>query len=536
MRTEATKGRGTETALARGRGVALVVLTAGACLLAAGERLVAQVAGDPGPPTAEELHPADPADSLYRAARTALSDAEYERAAELFAELRRRFPDSEYVADSLYFEALALQRTGGGADVRRALELLAMQQSAYREAATAQDGRALTMRLRSQLAELEQELARIRQEEQRVQAELEQARRGEVARSARADRQESERARQEVQRQARILEEMMVRSRQRSAELAMRADEGLGPGGQACEDAGEGTRRAALHALLRMDRERARPLLLEVLRDSDPCSAELREQALFMVGRELDDEAVELFLDLAVRDPDPDPDVRGAAVFWLGRADAPEARAAIESILLTADEPEIQEQALLAVGRGDPARATDAIRRFLERDDIDPGMREDAIVWLGQRGGEEGLRYLRTIYETVEDADLRAAIVFGVGRSATAGDRAWLLERVADPSEDPDLRTHAAFALGRTGEVPLEELRGVFTEAADADLKLGLLEIMGRAGEGEALLETMIEIARSEEDPEVRERAIAWIGRSDDPRAADVLLELIRGGRRGGGG
>lgn len=58
---------------------------------------------------------------------------------------------------------------------------------------------------------------------------------------------------------------------------------------------------------------------------------------------------------------------------------------------------------------------------------------------------------------------------------------------------------------------------------------------MARAEEDDALVETMIEIARSEEAPAVRERAIAWLGRSEDPRVADVLLELIRGGGGEGG-
>jgi len=533
MSTHLRKGEaGTGRASSTGWRVGLLVLVALVSVAFGGaEWLAAQAGSDPGPPTQEELHPADPADSLYRAARAALSDGDYERAAGLFADLRKRSPDSEYVADSLYFEALALQRMGGSEDLRRALELLATQLRTHREAATTQDARALTMRLRSQLAQIEQQLARIRQEGQRMQQQLQQARLAQALQATREAGQETERTRQEAQRQAQAVQERMARSLRtlRAAERVAR-DARRGGAGQACEDAGEETRMAALHALLRMDPERARPLLLEVLRDSDPCSAELREQALFVIGRELGVQAVDLFLDLAVRNPDPDPDVRGAAIFWLGRAATPEARDAIESILLTTDDPDLQEQALVAAGRGDPERAADALRRFLERDDLDDEVREEAIVWLGQRGGEEGFRYLRSIYGTVQDPDLRASIVFGVGRGASPESRAWLLERVADPSESPELRTHAAFALGRTGEIPVAALGDIFARAEDPGFKRGLLDVMARAEESDLLVETMSEVARSEEDREVRERAIAWLGRSDDPRAAEVLLEIVRGG------
>ena len=41
------------------------------------------------------------------------------------------------------------------------------------------------------------------------------------------------------------------------------------------------------------------------------------------------------------------------------------------------------------------------------------------------------------------------------------------------------------------------------------------------------MFDKMLEIARSEEDPELREHAIFWIGQSGDPRAQDVLMEVL---------
>jgi hypothetical protein len=43
-------------------------------------------------------------------------------------------------------------------------------------------------------------------------------------------------------------------------------------------------------------------------------------------------------------------------------------------------------------------------------------------------------------------------------------------------------------------------------------------------------VDAMIEIARTEEDPELREQAVFWLGQTDDPRVPEFLLELIRGG------
>jgi len=42
-----------------------------------------------------------------------------------------------------------------------------------------------------------------------------------------------------------------------------------------------------------------------------------------------------------------------------------------------------------------------------------------------------------------------------------------------------------------------------------------------------AALDQLIRIAKTEHDKELRKKAIFWLGQSDDPRAAQVLLEII---------
>lgn len=36
-------------------------------------------------------------------------------------------------------------------------------------------------------------------------------------------------------------------------------------------------------------------------------------------------------------------------------------------------------------------------------------------------------------------------------------------------------------------------------------------------------------LVRTEQDPEIRQGAVFWLGRFDDPRAAEALLEIIGG-------
>jgi outer membrane protein assembly factor BamD (BamD/ComL family) len=67
---------------------------------------------------------ADPADSLYRLAREALSRGDYKRAAEIFHRIPERFPQSAYAGEALYYEAFSLYRSGGDDDLSSARDRL----------------------------------------------------------------------------------------------------------------------------------------------------------------------------------------------------------------------------------------------------------------------------------------------------------------------------------------------------------------------------------------------------------------------------
>src|SRR5919112_1304115 len=79
---------------------------------------------------------ADPADSLYRAARRSLAQKDYEAAARAFDAIVTRYPRSEYAPDALYWKGFALYRNGSLRDAFQALEAQARR---YPKAATRED-------------------------------------------------------------------------------------------------------------------------------------------------------------------------------------------------------------------------------------------------------------------------------------------------------------------------------------------------------------------------------------------------------------
>ena len=276
---------------------------------------------------AESIDQEDPGARTYQRARESLNRRRYTEAAALFEALRDEHPRSAYVAESFYWEAFSRSREGGAAQLRTALELLAIQRTEYAEARTRRDADALRVRIEAQLA-----------------------RRGDADAAA------------------------------------VIAEAAAGP----CDEDQE-VRLAALSALMNMNAEQAVPILQEVLQSRDDCSVELRRRAVFLISQKMTDESVDILLDLAHRNPDPDQEVREQAVFWLHQVDSPEALDALASILMDSDDSEIQERAIFAISqRSGDERAIRILKDYAERDGIDTELRANAIFWSSQNPGAGG--------------------------------------------------------------------------------------------------------------------------------------------------
>ena len=423
-----------------------------------------EVAGEPMALVVSMGVQADTAEVVYREARRALNNSQFREAARLFARLRRDYPTSEYVGDSYYFEAFALYRDGRMSGMERALDLLAAQADEHPDASTREDAPSL-----------------------RVQIDGALARRG----SRDAGRRVQERA--------------------------------SGP----CESEDQELRAMALNALLNMNAERALPILKEVLQNRDECSVELRRQAVFLVSQHMTGETVDILLDLAHRNPDPDPEVREQAVFWLSQVDSPEAIDALESILRTSDNIEIQEKAIFALSQHSGSRSTEILKEYAQRRDAPEELRENAIFWLGQSPG--GGQYLRELYASADSETLKEKIIFGVAQSGDRADGDWLLERALDNSESIEVRKNALFWAGQTG-MDVRRLADLYSSVSDREMKEQIIFVLSQSSDEREAVDQLMVIAREEEDTELRKNAIFWLGQTDDPRVSEFLLSLIRGG------
>ncbi|HWP37281.1 MAG TPA: HEAT repeat domain-containing protein, partial [Gemmatimonadales bacterium] len=296
---------------------------------------------------------------------------------------------------------------------------------------------------------------------------------------------------------------------------------------QACEsDEQAELRLEALNALMQMDADRAVPILRGVLqrRDPDPCAAELRRKAVFLLSQKRDPETETTLLSAARQDPDRE--VRSQAVFWLSQVNTERAVAALDSILMESDDREIQEKAIFALSQHRSERAGEILRRYAERADRPDELKGKAIFWLGQHRSPQNQAFLRDLYPRLTSEELKEQVIHAVSETRGPEAARWLLDVARNPNEPVEMRKKALFWAGQKRDVTMSDLVGLYDAMGDRELKEQLIFAYSQRREPEAV-DKLMAIAESDPDRELRKKAIFWLGQSKDPRAAEFLLRLI---------
>jgi HEAT repeat protein len=464
--------------------------------------------------------PDDPADSLYRAARKALSAGRNRDAAALFATIASRYPRSGYAADALYWQAFALYRIGGNDELRSARNVLHEQERRYPAAATHGDAATLATRVDAALA-----------------------RRGDANAAERITRDAADAAEPpeppeapETPETPEAPEVPSTSGGHRSLGAAPRPPRPPRPprapraprwgarGYERCDNEDD-IQVAALNAVLQMDSERAVPLLRKVLARRDSASNCLRRKAVFLVSQKRTPETEDILLGAARTDPDLE--VRSQAVFWLSQVGGERAVTALDSIVRLSKDPELQDKAIFALSQQSSPRAIAALRAYAERNDVSDEMRGKAIFWLSQQSSADASSFLRSLYGRIQNAELKENVLFAVSQRNDPANGKWLIDLARNGQEPLELRKKALFWAGQSG-APLGDLVSVYNTGADREIKEQVIFALSQRRE-KAALDQLITIARTEKDVELRKKALFWLGQSNDPRVADILGDILEG-------
>lgn len=512
-------------------------------------------------------YPQDPADSLYREARTQLNRGEWRKSATLFAQVANRTPASAYAADALYWQAFALYRIGGMPELRDGLAALDARKSRFPRAGNTSEADELGTRIIGALAQ-----------------------------------------RGDANAQTRLKSQATVAA-------------------SACDSEEISVRSSALSTLMRNNPEAAGPLLVRVLERKDECSVSLRKSAVMMIGTKGDAASKAKLGDVAKSDPSES--VRSDAISYLARISGDEVVATLDAVIRNDQSLSVQRAAVRALGSHESAKANAAIRALVERSSAPEQLRLDAIGTFddgtplafacagtcdarsidGERyvdaarselvranaqsvGGfpspapapmpaaapmpavppvppvpavspvatvsgqsvyttspgaiaytvnSDGFAYntnsrgsktispedaawLRGVFPRLESTRLKSRAIAVLARATDEATINWLMGIVTREEESSDVRASILSRMGN--DLPIAQLGRLYDGAATRQVREQIVSVLGRRKEPEAT-DKLIEIVRTGTDPQLRRSAISALTSKKDPRTTQLLLELV---------
>jgi hypothetical protein len=148
-------------------------------------------------------------------------------------------------------------------------------------------------------------------------------------------------------------------------------------------------------------------------------------------------------------------------------------------------------------------------------------------VDLGMAGTRQAADYLLELAQTSEGKAGREAVFpLTVIDSVTI----WpsLIKLARDESRPREMRKNAVFWLGQAAEEPatrgLDELVG--EAALDREVRESAIFALSQRPKDEGV-PALIRVVKTNRDPEMRKKALFWLGQSGDPRALNLIEELL---------
>ena len=266
-------------------------------------------------------------------------------------------------------------------------------------------------------------------------------------------------------------------------------------------------------------------------------------------------------LDIA-RDQNRPLETRRAALSGLGRSDSPQLDKIGSALLQIAtnenDVQGVRTQALSVLARLDHGAGIQPLVQ-LASGETDSWIGRESMRVLSSSGDPRARQFLRTTAQRTDLPDeLQAVAIRGLGRSYVTGQDAvllrslyprltgdrsrdavlaslaslggtdnvqWLTGVVRDDKLAPEVRRRALDYLARSG-APTSSLLALYDPTPDPQLRSSLIGIYARLAD-KAATDKLVWIAKNEQNPQLKRRAISALSRNSDPAIRQALADIV---------
>lgn len=430
----------------------------------------------------------DPADSLYNRARSLLNNTDYRAAAQRFKEVQQKYPNSRYIPYAMYYQAFALYRVGGDAELKEALAVLDAQQKQFPNAMVSSSsgrgvgvGRGLTI--------------------------------------GRGSSYSSSASPTDVP-----ALQMRIRSAQAArGDASARRQLDQAAGDTTCDREEQSVQAEALSGLMRIDPAAASGHLDKILAKRDKCSTSLRQTALQILGRNGDEKSLATLI--ATAKSDPSANLRVTAIEYMSRSQSDEVVSTLESLARNEQNESVRRAAARNLVGYSSNRARQAVRSLIEDNTVPDDIRNEMLGrFNSDRGTTEDAAWLRAAFTKVTSSSVKREIAGAVGRIGGQDSQKWLIDLSTNDQESATIRGEAFRSVSKS--MTVAELSKAYDNAGSRQSREAIVRALNSRKEPEAL-DKLIEVVKKGTDPEIRRQVIGMLTDRKDPKITALLLELI---------
>jgi len=187
----------------------------------------------------------------------------------------------------------------------------------------------------------------------------------------------------------------------------------------------------------------------------------------------------------------------------------------LQKVLQGTGSPKLKAQALFVLAQSNSPRAREVLVN-IAKGGGNPDLQMRAVRYLGIHGGRESRAALAEVYASSADIDMKKRILSAFMQG---GEKDRLLT-AAQTEQNPELRASAVQLLGNLGAH--EELWAMYQKESTVDVKKQIIRAVFTGGS----LTRLSELARGEQNPELRLLAVRNLGLMGGKRNGDVLVEI----------